>query len=84
MIEFEKIIEEKLISTHIMSIANEIQEYKLAYTEFVQQQGDVKTSFDGFVDELIEDEHRFPLCNFFNVTNIHTTNQIDLFRFAVW
>ncbi|CAF4833776.1 unnamed protein product, partial [Rotaria sp. Silwood1] len=78
VIELEKLIEEKLILPHIKSVINEIKEYKTAYVDFVY--GDNKNFiFANFVDEIIEDNEKYPLLNFFNVTNIHTVDFIDDF-----
>ncbi|CAF4595003.1 unnamed protein product, partial [Rotaria sp. Silwood2] len=76
VIQLEKLIEEKLILPHINSVINEIKEYRTAYADFVY--GDNKNLiFENVVDELIEDNEKYPLLNFFNVTNIHSIDFID-------
>jgi hypothetical protein len=78
VVELEKVIEEKLIFKHIDSIANEINQYQTAYSEYIQQRN-AEASFDNFVDEVFQDEKKYPLLNFFNVTNIYTSNPLDEF-----
>jgi hypothetical protein len=78
VIQIEKMIEQKLIFTHIDSVNNEIAEYKKAYAQFIQER-DSKPSLDSFIDELFEDEKQYPLLNFFNVTTFHTSNLLDEF-----
>ncbi len=78
VIDLEKLIEERLIFAHINSIPTEINEYKRSFAEYMQKQSDSKP-FEYFVDELFEDENRYPLLPFFNVTNIFTTNPIEKF-----
>ncbi|CAF3346168.1 unnamed protein product [Rotaria sp. Silwood2] len=79
VIQLEKLIEEKLILPHINSVINEIKEYRTAYADFVY--GDNKNLiFENVVDELIEDNEKYPLLNFFNVTNIHSIDFIDDFH----
>jgi hypothetical protein len=81
-IELEKLIEENLILPHIRSITDEINQYKLAYTDFVRID-DEKMTFDEFVEELRENEERYPFLNFFNVTTVHTVNPLDGFLHKV-
>ncbi|CAF3368108.1 unnamed protein product [Rotaria socialis] len=71
----EKLIEKNLIFKHIDSIENEITEYRQIYATFIQKQ----KSLESFIDELFEDEQRYPLLNFFNVTTFHTSNPLDEF-----
>ncbi|CAF4419783.1 unnamed protein product [Rotaria socialis] len=75
VIRIEKLIEKNLIFKHIDSIENEITEYKQIYATFIQKQ----KSLESFIDELFEDEQRYPLLNFFNVTTFHTSNPLDEF-----
>ncbi|CAF4572770.1 unnamed protein product, partial [Rotaria sp. Silwood2] len=79
VIHIEKLLEEKLLFNHIESIANEINQYKIAYNEYIRQQNQ-EASFEDFFDEISQDENKYPLLNFFNVTNIYTSNPIDEFR----
>jgi hypothetical protein len=76
VIQIEQLIEQKLIFTHIDSVTNEIAEYKKAYAQFIQER-DSQPSLESFIDELFEDEKRYPLLNFFNVTTFHTSNPLD-------
>jgi hypothetical protein len=78
VIRLEKTIEEKLIFMHINSIANEIADYKRAYSKFIEDR-DVQPSIESFIDEVNEDENQYPLLNFFNVTTFHTSNLLDDF-----
>ncbi|CAF0809248.1 unnamed protein product [Rotaria sordida] len=79
VIQIEKLLEEKLLFNHIESISNEINQYKIAYNEYIRQQNQEAT-FDDFIDEISQDENKYPLLNFFNITNIYTSNPIDEFR----
>lgn len=76
--EIEMLIERQLISPHIESIDNEINEYKTAFAHFMKQQNP-HGLFQHFLDETFEDEQRYPLLNFFNVTRFHTSNLLDEF-----
>jgi hypothetical protein len=78
VIQLEKLLEEKLIFKHIDSIPNEINQYQIAYAEYIQQRN-AEASFDNFVDEIFQDEKKYPLLNFFNVTNIYTSNPMNEF-----
>ncbi|CAF3395094.1 unnamed protein product [Rotaria sp. Silwood1] len=79
VIQIEKLLEEKLLFNHIESIANEINQYKISYNEYIGQQNQ-EVTFEDFFDEISQDENKYPLLNFFNVTNIYTSNPIDEFR----
>ncbi|CAF1092976.1 unnamed protein product [Adineta steineri] len=79
VIQLEKVLEEKLIFNHIDSIANEINQYKIAYAEYIREQN-TETIFIDFIDEIFQDETKYPLLNFFNITNIYTSNPINEFR----
>jgi hypothetical protein len=78
VIRLEKTIEQKLIFMHIDSIANEIADYKIAYSKFIEDRA-VQPSIESFIDEVNEDDNRYPLLNFFNVTTFHTSNLLDDF-----
>ncbi|CAF2688702.1 unnamed protein product [Rotaria sp. Silwood2] len=71
-IRIEQLIEQKLIFKHIDSIDNEITEYKKAHAELIQKQ----QSLESFIDELFENEQRYPYLNFFNITTFHTSNPL--------
>ncbi|CAF2141662.1 unnamed protein product [Rotaria magnacalcarata] len=75
VIRIENLIEKNLIFKHIDSIENEIAEYKQTYATFIQKQ----QSLESFIDEIFEDDQRYPLLNFFNVTTFHTSNPLDEF-----
>ncbi|CAF0884533.1 unnamed protein product [Adineta steineri] len=78
VIQLEKHIEQNLILPNIRSVTDEINQYKLAYANFVQK-GDEEVMFDVFIDELREDEERYPFLNFFNITTVYTVNPLDEF-----
>jgi hypothetical protein len=78
VLQIEQLIEQKLIFLHINSVTNEIGEYKKAYAQFIEER-DSEPSLDSFIDELFEDEKRYPLLNFFNITTFHTSNLLDEF-----
>ncbi|CAF3343766.1 unnamed protein product [Rotaria socialis] len=79
VIELEKLLEEKLIFNHIESTANEIKQYKISYSDYIRKQNQEET-IDDFIDEISQNEHKYPLLTFFNVTNIYTSNPIDDFH----
>ena len=74
----ETFLETQLIFPHMVSISEEIRQYKLAYIDYLQQFNE-KFSIERYVDELHENDQQFPLLNYFNVTNIHTANPMDEF-----
>jgi hypothetical protein len=78
VVQLEKLLEEKLIFNHIDSIVNELNQYKIAYAEYIKQRNE-ETTFDDFVHEIFQDENKYPLLDFFNVTNIYTSNPINEF-----
>ncbi|CAF1081169.1 unnamed protein product [Adineta ricciae] len=78
VIKFEKFIEERLIFAHIDSIPTKINDYKRSFAEYVQKQND-KFRLEYFVDELFENETKYSLLKFFNVTNIYKTDPIEKF-----
>ncbi|CAF2137558.1 unnamed protein product [Rotaria magnacalcarata] len=79
VIELEKLIEERLIFAHINSVPTEINEYKRSFAEYTQKQSE-RSRLEYFVDELFENEPKYPLLKFFNLTNIYATNPIEKFR----
>ncbi|CAF4374287.1 unnamed protein product, partial [Rotaria magnacalcarata] len=79
VIELEKLIEERLIFAHINSVPTEINEYKQSFAEYTQKQSE-SSRLEYFVDELFENEAKYPLLKFFNLTNIYATNPIEKFR----
>lgn len=82
VLQFEQMLEQKLIFTHIDSIANEIVEYRHAYAHFIQER-DAQPSLESFVDELFEDQQQYPLLNFFNITTFYTSNPLDEFMLKI-
>ncbi|CAF3439065.1 unnamed protein product [Rotaria socialis] len=78
VVQFEKCLEKQLLFTHMNSIAEEIRQCRVAYIDFVRQ-CDEKFSMKRYVDELEENEQRFPLLRYFNVTNIHTVDPMNEF-----
>ena len=78
VVQLEKLLEEKLIFSHIDSITNEINQYKTTYAEYVQRRNDEAT-FENLFYEIFQNEKKYPYLNFFNVTDIHTSNPIDGF-----
>ncbi|CAF3121458.1 unnamed protein product [Rotaria socialis] len=79
VIELEKLIEERLIFAHINSVPTEINEYKRSFAEYTQKQSE-SSRLEYFVDELFENEAKYPLLKFFNLTNIYAANPIEKFR----
>ncbi|UJR36511.1 hypothetical protein I4U23_029232 [Adineta vaga] len=79
VVRLEKLLEEKILFNHIESIANEINQYKTAYSEYIRQQ-DAEATLNDYVDEIFQDERKYPLLTFFNITNIYTSNPINEFR----
>jgi hypothetical protein len=79
LITFEKDFEKELIFCHIGSISNDIKLYLKTYTERNREQKD-QSALTNFIDEIVENEQRFPLLTYFNTTDIGTTNSIDKLR----
>ncbi|CAF4479211.1 unnamed protein product [Rotaria sp. Silwood2] len=78
VVELEKLIEERLIFAHIDSVPTEINDYKRSFAEYVQEQSE-NSRLQYFVDELFENEAKYSLLTFFNITNIYATNPIEKF-----
>jgi hypothetical protein len=78
VVQLETCLEKQLIFEHIDSVAEEVRQYKIAYMDFLRQ-CDEKFSMERYVDELEENQQRFPLLHYFNVTNIHTANPMNEF-----
>ena len=76
--QFEQMLEQKIVFTHIDSVANEIVAYKQSYTLFIQKR-DADPSLENFIDEVSEDEKCYPFLNFFNTTTFYTSNPLDQF-----
>ncbi|CAF1600766.1 unnamed protein product, partial [Didymodactylos carnosus] len=75
VIELEKLVEENLILPHIRSVTDEINDYKLAYTDFVEIE-DKEVTFDAYVNELNENEEIYPFLKFFNVITVYTVDPL--------
>ncbi|CAF1219524.1 unnamed protein product, partial [Didymodactylos carnosus] len=79
VVQIEQLIEQRLIFPHVDSIINEIGNYRLAYVDFVQK-FDAEISLSNYVDELRQNDERYPLLSYFNVSRIQTVNPLDEFR----
>ncbi|CAF4718007.1 unnamed protein product [Rotaria sp. Silwood2] len=79
VVEIEQVIEQRVIFPHLDSIINEIGNYRMAYVDFVQK-FDADISLSNYVDELRQNDKRYPLLPYFNVSRILTTNPLDEFR----
>ncbi|CAF1303843.1 unnamed protein product, partial [Didymodactylos carnosus] len=73
VIEFEKRLEQTIVLPHIQSVPNEIKQYRLAYSEFIRE-NHAEPPFYDYINELVENEQRYPLLNFLTVTR--STNNI--------
>ncbi|CAF1094104.1 unnamed protein product [Rotaria sordida] len=78
IIQIEQVIEQKLILTHLESVTDEINQYKVAYAEFVRE-CDTTPLLQDFVNELCKNEEFYPNLSFFNVTKFHTTDPLNEF-----
>ncbi|CAF3271184.1 unnamed protein product [Rotaria sp. Silwood2] len=78
LIKFETDFENELIFNHIGSISNDIKSYLKKYANFVHEH--TISALTNFVDEIAEDEQRFPLLTYFNTTDIYTINPVDKLR----
>ncbi|CAF4175411.1 unnamed protein product [Rotaria socialis] len=74
LFRFEKEFEKQLIFNYISSISNDIKLYLKKYAELARKQSEVPLI--NFIDEIAENEQRFPLLTYFNATDIYTTNPI--------
>ncbi|CAF1605558.1 unnamed protein product, partial [Didymodactylos carnosus] len=68
----KKHIEQLIVFLHVKSIPNEIKQYRLTYTEFIRERN-AEPSFNDYINELVENEQKYPLLNFFTLTR----NQIE-------
>jgi len=76
----EQLIEDRLIIPHTQSIVAEIKQYQSAYLDFIFGGEDEKNKqLITFVNETTQDDNKYPLLNFFNITNIHSIDIIDHF-----
>jgi hypothetical protein len=58
---------------------NEIGNYRRAYVDLVQK-FDTEISLSNYIDELRQNNERYPLLSYFNVNRILTANPLDEFR----
>ncbi|CAF4493348.1 unnamed protein product, partial [Didymodactylos carnosus] len=71
VIQFEKQFEETILFSHIESVITEIDEYKTIYIEYVRQKK--LEELNDFIDELTENDQKYPLLEYLNVTNTKCT-----------
>ncbi|CAF0807414.1 unnamed protein product [Didymodactylos carnosus] len=71
VIHFEKQFEETVLFSHIESVITEIDEYKTIYIQYVRQRK--SEELNDFIDELIENNEKYPLLQYLNVTNTQCT-----------
>ncbi|CAF1066989.1 unnamed protein product [Rotaria sordida] len=71
IVHFEKQFEETVVFSHIESVITEIDEYKSIYTQYVRQKK--LEELNDFIDELVENEEKYPLLQYLNVTNTQCT-----------
>ncbi|CAM4941343.1 unnamed protein product [Rotaria socialis] len=79
VVKIEQSIEQHIIFPHVESIINEIGNYRMAYVNFVQK-FDAEISLSNYIDELRQNDERYPLLPYFNVSRILTTNPLEEFR----
>jgi hypothetical protein len=79
VVQIEQLIEQRLIFPHVDSIMNEIGNYRRAYVDLVQK-FDTEISLSNYIDELRQNNERYPLLSYFNVNRILTANPLDEFR----
>ncbi|CAF2088542.1 unnamed protein product [Rotaria magnacalcarata] len=79
VVKIEQSIEQRIIFPHVESIINEIGNYRKAYVDFVQK-FDAEISLSNYIDELRQNDERYPLLPYFNVSRILTTNPLEEFR----
>ncbi|CAF1188642.1 unnamed protein product [Rotaria sp. Silwood1] len=82
VLQFERMIEERLIFPHMISVTNEIVEYKPAYAYFFHE-SNAQPSVDSFIHEVFEDEQQYPLLSFFNVTTFYKLDPLNEFIFKI-
>ena len=82
VIEMEQMIEQTIVFPHILSFADEINEYRVAYTNFIRER-DAQPRITDYIDELRENEQLYPFLSFFNASKIITSNPLDEFRVKV-
>ncbi|CAF4119790.1 unnamed protein product [Rotaria sp. Silwood2] len=79
VIKVEQLIEQQIIFPHVDSIINEVGIYRAAYIDFVQK-FDAEISLSNYIDELRQNDERYPLLSYFNANRILTTNPLEEFR----
>ena len=79
VINMEQTIEQTIIFPHIVSFTDEINQYRLAYIEFIRERNS-QAHFTDYLEELRENNRIYPLLNFFNCSRIITVNPLDEFR----
>jgi hypothetical protein len=62
---------EKSIEENIISFTDEINQYRVAYTEFIRER-DVQPHLIDYIDELRSNEQIYPLLSYFNKSRIMT------------
>jgi hypothetical protein len=67
VLQFEKHIEQNFLLPHIQSISDEIKQYRLDYSKFISE-NNTEPQFIDYINELVENEERYPLLNFLTVT----------------
>lgn len=82
VIEMEQLIEQKIIFPHITSFIDEINQYRVAYAEFIRER-DAQPPLTDYIDELRENEEHYPLLSYFNVSKIITANPLNEFRMKI-
>ncbi|CAF1364855.1 unnamed protein product [Rotaria sordida] len=79
VVDIEQTIEQTIIFPHIMLFTDEINQYRVAYAEFIRER-DAQPHLTDYIDELRENEQLYPFLSFFNSSKIITTNPLDEFR----
>ena len=78
VVKFETHLEQQLILPHLNSIVEEIHQYKVAYMDFLDERTK-EFSMEQYIDEVKQDEERYPFLSYFNVTNVHTADPLNEF-----
>ena len=78
VVEMEQSIEQNIVFPHIFSLTDEINQYRVAYAEFLRQR-DAQPRLIDYLDELRLNDQLYPLLSYFNKTRILVRNYFQEF-----
>jgi len=79
VVEMEQAIEQNIIFPHIISLTDEVNEYRVAYANFIQEKRDTQPNLIEYIEEIRENESIYPYLSFFNMSRIFTIDHVNEF-----